>query len=126
MAERARAYFRSEFNWETASAELFANIRSCLGARKARTSEYDFSWIEAGYDMRDLALPSWPSSAIGTTAAVMPRTILGQWRRVRNSLLKLALNRHTRRLARGFVSMLPRTVGSAVKAKLVLALGRLS
>jgi len=56
----------------------------------------------------------------------MPRTIPGQWRRVRTSFLKLALNRHTRRLARGFVSMLPRTVGSAVKAKLVLALGRLS
>jgi glycosyltransferase involved in cell wall biosynthesis len=145
MAERAQAYFRSEFNWETASAELFANIRSRLGARKARTSEYDFSWIEAGHDMRDLALPSRPTgipqaaaavmsapiparpSAIAqSAAAVMPGTTLAQGRRVRASLLKLALNRHTRRLARGFVSMLPRTVGSAVKAKLVLALGRLS
>src|SRR5213076_3600946 len=86
MAERAQAYFRSEFNWETVSAELFASIRSCLGVRKARTSEYDFSWIEAGHDMRELALPSWPSSAIGTTAAVavMPRIIPGQWRRIRN------------------------------------------
>jgi glycosyltransferase involved in cell wall biosynthesis len=128
MSARAQAYFRSEFNWESASAELFANIRSSVGPGKARASEYDFSWIEAGHDMREPALPSRPTSAIGTTAAVavMPRTIPGQRRRVRTSLLKLALNRHTRRLARGFVSMLPRTVGSAVKAKLVLALGRLS
>src|SRR5256886_7249329 len=60
MAERAQAYFRSEFNWETASAELFANIRSCLGARKARTSEFFFSRQKAAYDMRDLALPPRP------------------------------------------------------------------
>jgi hypothetical protein len=120
MAERAQAYFRSEFNWETVSAELFANIRSCLGARKARTSEYDFSWIEAGYDMRDLALPPGPAFDL------MPGIITAGRRRLRAALLKLALNRNTRRLARGFVSMLPRTVGSAVKAKLVVALGRFS
>ena len=74
MAERAQAYFRSEFNWETVSAELFANIRSCLGARKARTSEYDFSWIEAGHDMRDLALPPRPVVDVRTAAAtaIMP------------------------------------------------------
>jgi glycosyl transferase family 1 len=144
MAARAQAYFRSEFNWEIASAELFANIRSRLGARKARTSEYDFSWIEAGYDMRELALPPLPAvipqagaAVMSATiparpavitqgaAAMMPRTIPEQRRRIRTSLLKLALNRHTRRLARGFVSMLPHKVGRTVKAKLVLALGRL-
>jgi glycosyltransferase involved in cell wall biosynthesis len=128
MAERAQAYFRSEFNWETASAELFASIRSRVGAGKARRSEYDFSWIDAGHDMRELALP--PRVAVdqrpAMAVAITPAMTVGQLQRVRASLLKLALNRHTRRVARGFVSMLPRTVGSAVKAKLVMALGRLS
>src|SRR5947207_1311989 len=120
MAERAQAYFRSEFNWETVSAELFASIRSCLGVRKARTSEYDFSWIEAGHDMRELALPPGPAFDL------MPGMITAGRRRLRAALFKLSLNRNTRRLARGFVSMLPRTVGSAGKAKLVVALGRFS
>ena len=128
MAERAQAYFRSEFNWETVSAKLLASIRDKLGAGKARASEYDFSWIDAGHDMRELALPPRPASALRTApiVTVMPGAIPAQRRRVRASLLKLALNRHTRQLARAFVSMLPSTVGSAVKAKLVLALGRLS
>jgi glycosyltransferase involved in cell wall biosynthesis len=129
MSARAQAYFRSDFNWEAASAGLFEEIRSRLAAKPnapdaARDTAFDFSWIEAGHHMRELALPARAAfePAPAPAAAVVFNSVP---RRLRAALLNLALNRYTRRLARAFVSMLPGTVGSAVKAKLVLALGRL-
>ena len=112
MSRRARAFFQSQFNWETTSSALFQRIRNTIGGKRDLVeASLDFSWIESGREMRTPA----SSTGLENVALASPTTWRGQ-------LVLLATRRQPRVLARGLLSMMPPNVASMIKKKLVKAL----
>ena len=70
MSHRSREIFRTSFNWEFVSQNMYNQVCHAVRKRPHTRPEPDFSWIERGIDMCHSA------EELGTAAAMFPQSNL--------------------------------------------------
>jgi glycosyltransferase involved in cell wall biosynthesis len=133
LSTRAQTFFRSSFNWENVSEDLFMELRKALRCSRVRSPDtLDFSWVESKSEMRNLAAEpgkggSFLELPLVEQSLLPPREFTPAMHRCRRAQLhNLLIHSRTRAMARRMIAPLPKELAHRVKTRLVLMLDRLN